>query len=160
MEYVLKMSIDYCSIHEVTFEEKPCTADIHSEIEDWCTDREWGDNGAAIYVFWTLNDGEIASGSYTVNIEPNHSSLIADACGKYSNSCGNDPEDHDWTAEGEGGCTENPGVWATGGTSMTFKTHCQKCGLHRTEYITGSQKNLGEHDTVVYSMPNGEDISD
>jgi hypothetical protein len=61
--------------------------------------------------------------------------------------------DHDWSAEGEGGCSENPGVWSTGGTSMVFHTHCTHCGLIRIERSTGSQRNPGEHDTVEYQMP-------
>ncbi len=36
---------------------------------------------------------------------------------------------------------------------MSFATHCRKCGLHRHEHSTGSQKNPGEHDTVSYEMP-------
>lgn len=153
-EYVLHMN-DGCSTNEVTFTEKPDDSEIHSEIEDWCKDGEWGDDGAAIGISWTLEfDGdEIDNDYYTVDIEPNHSVLIANACGRDSRSCGDDPDDHDWTAEGEGGCTENPGVWSTGGTSMSFATHCRKCGLHRNEYSTGSQKNPGEHDTIDYEMP-------
>jgi hypothetical protein len=64
--------------------------------------------------------------------------------------CGDSPDDHDWTAEGEGGCDENPGVWSTGGTSMMFRTHCRACGLRRTEHTTGYQRNPGDHDTVEY----------
>lgn len=155
LEYILSMRDDDGSTCEVTFSEKPDKGDIHSEIEAWCEEGEWGDDGAAIDTRWTLElDGEeIDNGYYTVNIEPNHYALIRNACGKDSRSCGNKPDDHDWTAEGEGGCTENPGVWSTGGTSMSFATHCRKCGLHRVEYITGSQKNHGEHDTVTYEMP-------
>lgn len=154
-EYVLSMRDDGGSTHEVIFTEKPDKSEIYSEIEDWCKEGEWGDDGSAIDISWSLefDDEEIDNGYYTVNIEPNHSVLIATACGSDSRSCGNDPKDHDWTAEGEGGCTENPGVWSTGGTSMSFATHCRKCGLHRNEYVTGSQKNPGEHDTVVYEMP-------
>lgn len=67
--------------------------------------------------------------------------------------CGYNPDDHDWTAEGEGGCDQNPGVWSTGGTSFVSFTHCRKCGLRRIERTTGCQKNPGEHDTVEYFMP-------
>lgn len=153
-QYRVSMRDDGGSTHEVTFTEEPDKNDIYDEIEDWCKDGDWGDDGAAIKISWTLElDGdEIDGGRYTVEIEPNHPVLIANAC-RDSRSCGDDPDNHDWTAEGEGGCTENPGVWATGGTSMSFATHCRTCGLHRTQYRTGSQRNPGEHDTVVYEMP-------
>jgi hypothetical protein len=68
-------------------------------------------------------------------------------------SCGDDPDSHDWTSTGEGGCDSNPGVWATGGTSFHFASHCKACGLHRDEYVVGRQRNPGEHDETVYDMP-------
>lgn len=155
-EYILNMYDDGGSSHEVDFgTDRPDESDIHSEIEDWVEDGDWGEDGASVSVGWSLEeDGdEIDDGWYTVEIEPSHSCLIAKATGRDSRSCGDDPDDHDWTAEGEGGCTENPGVWSVGGTGMTFNTHCRKCGLHRHEYRTGSQRNPGEHDTVTYEMP-------
>jgi hypothetical protein len=103
------------------------------------------------------DDVEVDSGYHTVGIEPDHEDMIDKAVGKYGDqaerSCGNDPEDHEWTSKGEGGCDQNPGVWATGGTSMLFASHCRKCGLHREEHHTGSQRNPGEHDTASYEMP-------
>ena len=143
-EWVLSMHDDGGSTHEVTFNEQPDTSDIHSEIEDWVKEGEWGDDGASVSVGWTLEeDGdEIDDGWYTVDIEPNEEALIEAAGG--DTDC-----DHDWTAEGEGGCTENPGVWSTGGTSMSFATHCRKCGLHRVEHTT----NPSEHDTVHFEQP-------
>jgi hypothetical protein len=158
-EYVLHMN-DGCSTHEVNFSEEPDKDEIHSEVEDWCKDGEWGDDGAAIEIKWTLkfDDEEIDEDWHTVEIEPNHSVLIANACRNQS-YCGDDPDDHEWTAEGEGGCTENPGVWSTGGTNMSFAAHCRKCGLQRKKYITGCQKNPGEHDTVSYEMPMMEGYS-
>jgi len=147
--YILHMD-DGCSDEIVVSKESP---DIEDAIEDWVADGEWGNDGAEISVSWRLeyDNEDVDEGSHTVSIEPNHSYLIARATG--DRSCGNEPDDHDWTAEGEGGCKENPGVWLVGGTGMTFDTHCRKCGLHRHEYHTGSQKNPGEHDTVTYEMP-------
>lgn len=80
---------------------------------------------------------------------PNEAALIKDAGGDVD--C-----EHIWTAEGEGGCTENPGVWSTGGTSLVFKTHCLNCGLQRTEWFAGFQRNPGEHDTVFFFQPPGK----
>jgi hypothetical protein len=100
-----------------------------------------------VWVGWTLDDedgDEVDDGSLSLSVEPKHGVLIEAAGG--DTDC-----DHDWTAEGEGGCSENPGVWSTGGTSMTFATHCTKCGLRRVEVSTGSQKNPGDHDTVQYT---------
>jgi len=116
-----------------------------------------GDDGARIIVHIV----ELAeNGDYIdetrmdleIDIEPNHEALIRQAAGD-AEVCGYSPDDHDWTSEGEGGCDENPGVWSVGGTAMRYQTHCRKCGLRRVEITTGTQYNLGEHDTVAYSMP-------
>ncbi len=120
----------------------------------------WGDGGASVHVFVTEEDEdgeETDRRDFTVEVEPDHEALISKAIGKYGiaadRSCGDNPDDHDWTSEGEGGLDENPGVWSTGGTSMKFASHCRTCGLHRSEHTTGSQKNPGEHDTTEYEMP-------
>ena len=150
--FKLTMTDDYgcCEIREIEAENAVEARDeIASECADWCSDGEWGDDGAAVSVRWSLADedgDEVDSGWETVEIEPDHDALIRDASG-------NPDCDHDWTPENEGGCDENPGVWSTGGTSMSFATHCRKCGLHRIERTTGSQRNPGEHDTVEYSQP-------
>lgn len=129
---------------------------VQAEAEDWCSGVDWGTDGASVGISWTLRDEVVADGYLTVEIEPDHKSLIREAM-RHKQSCGDDPDDHDWTSEGEGGCTENPGVWSTGGTSMVFSSHCRNCGLHRTEYHTGSQKNPGEHDTVEYEWIGADD---
>lgn len=129
--------------------------------EKLCRGGEWGDEGASVSVdvIQTDEDGaEIDRESITVEIEPDHSHLIKQAVkaagyDAKERSCGNNPDDHDWTSEGEGGLKENPGVWSTGGTSLLTKDHCCRCGLHRTQKITGSQRNPGEHDRTEYEMP-------
>lgn len=135
---------------------------VQSEADDWCRGGEWGDDGACVRVRWDLldDDDEIDSGSVIVEIEPKHNRLIAEVVrwDRPDNFCGDEPYDHDWCSDGEGGCDENPGVWSTGGTSMVFKSHCRRCGLHRTEMHTGSQRNPGEHDTVEYEMLDDETI--
>jgi hypothetical protein len=165
MSYYLEIRDEQGCTHntEMGGDGPPSNAAIESECEDWVSDGEWGNDGVSVNVWWTLTDedgDEIETGSHTVEIEPNHSALIWEACGytwdesgKHIKGCGEDPDDHDWTSEGEGGCDENPGVWSTGGTSMSFATHCRKCGLQRHEHSTGSQRNPGEHDTVSYEMP-------
>lgn len=135
---------------------------------DWLRDGEWGTDGARVSGRWealdddgetlTDDDGEEVGGGVEVAIEPDHAAKIKAACGgrhtaESERCCGTDPDDHDWTGEGEGGLRENPGVWSVGGTAMVFKAHCRVCGLHRTERSTGSQRNPGEHDTVEYEMP-------
>lgn len=134
---------------------------VAGEAKDWCEDGEWGDDGASISVTWSLvdeEDEELDGGSVTVEIEADHATLIRKAAG-YADICGTDPEDHAWTSAGEGGLDDNPGVWSVGGTAMVFKSHCRKCGLHRTERSTGSQRNPGEHDTVEYDMLDSEQIA-
>lgn len=125
-----------------------------SEAEDLCRDGDWGEEGASIEVTvieYDADGDEVDRRDFTVEIEPNHSEMISRAT--RGAGCGDDPDDHDWTSEGEGGCRENPGVWATGGTSMMFRSHCRTCGLRRTEYSCGSQRNPGDHDSVSYEMP-------
>lgn len=121
--------------------------------QDYVSSGDWGEDGGSISVCaWRIGidaDGDsvpVDEDSHEVDIEPDHDALIRAAGGDAD--C-----DHDWTAEGEGGCDENPGVWSTGGTSMVFHTHCKKCGLHRVERSTGPQHNPGEHDTVEYTQP-------
>lgn len=158
--YAVEMRDDAGSTETVDFDHDPSTSEIHAAIRDWVEGGEWGEDGARVDVSWTQYgpDGdEMYEGDYTVDIEVDHASLIA-AAARTAEICGTDPDDHDWTSEGEGGCTENPGVWSTGGTSMTFASHCRKCGLHRTEHHTGSQRNPGEHDTVEYRMLDDEEI--
>jgi len=72
----------------------------------------------------------------------------------YEPECGeSDDGVHDWSREGEGGCDENPGVWATGGTTIVTKSHCTICGLRRTATDLGPQRNPCECDTVEYIEP-------
>ena len=59
--------------------------------------------------------------------------------------------EHDWTAEGEGGCAENPGVWSHGGTAMSVGHHCRTCGLSRTVRTFGVQRNPHQCDRVEYA---------
>lgn len=57
---------------------------IQGEADDWCGDGEWGNDGASIDIRWTLTDedGErVEEGSCTVEIEPDHSAKIWEACG-------------------------------------------------------------------------------
>ena len=102
----------------------------------------------------TQPDGE----EIEVEIEPDHDGKIKEAA-RHADICGTDPDDHDWTSDGEGGSTENPGVWSHGGTTMSFASHCRKCGLHRLEKTPGSQRNPGGHDTVEYEMLDAETIA-
>jgi hypothetical protein len=123
---------------------------------DWIVDGNWGDDG----------DGAVVEGGYTiqsdddeyhrvrVEIEPDHEHLISVAT-RNRESCGPSPDDHDWSSQGEGGCRENPGVWSHGGTTLSFRRHCQDCGLQRLEVSLGAQRNPGDHDTVDYTMPDG-----
>jgi hypothetical protein len=124
-------------------------AQVRGEAEDWCSDGEWGDDGASVTVYWELSDddGDIADeGTLSVEIEPDHDALIIAASG--------DPDcAHEWSREGEGGCEENPGVWSTGGTTIVTREHCACCGLIRESVSLGSQRNPGECDRVTYSLP-------
>lgn len=122
---------------------------------------EWGDKGAKVTARVTEldEDGEETdeTESVTVEIPPNDEALIREAA-RYEDVCGYNPEDHEWTREGESGLDENPGVWSRGGTTIVVKSHCRRCGLHQTEVLVGSQSNPDEHDTVEYRMLDDEEI--
>ncbi len=159
-EYTLEMRDGGSSETEDCGTDRPDSDECDSLTRDWVREGDWGTEGASISARWTLyEDGEeIDEGGTRVEIDPDHEAMIVSACGgkhssEYERCCGTDPDDHDWTSEGEGGLDSNPGVWSTGGTSMSFASHCRVCGLHRSEHSTGSQRNPGEHDTVHYEMP-------
>ncbi len=121
--------------------------------EELLRSGEWGENGASVTAWVTLEEGDkvIDRESVTVEISPDHEALIHKAAGR--SGCGTSPDDHDWTREGEGGCDQNPGVWSTGRTSMLYRSHCRTCGLQRREMTCGDQRDPGEHDRVEYTMP-------
>ena len=153
MGYILEMRDDSDADEDREFDDRPTAEEITEACEEWVSGGDWGSDGAAVTVWWSLLDDdaeEIDSDSEVVMVAPDHDALIKAAGGNAS--C-----DHDWSSEGEGGCSENPGVWATGGTSMVFRSHCTHCGLIRIERSTGSQRNPGEHDTVEYQTPADDD---
>ena len=61
-----------------------------------------------------------------------------------------DGQEHVWSSEDMGGCTENPGVWSLGGTTLLFKAQCEHCGIVRTEKLLGSQRNEFDCDTRTF----------
>lgn len=146
-------------------DEEPSEDEIEESCRDWVNEREWGDDGCIVNVWWTLRDEAMnathSEGSLAVTVDADHEALIRKAVGHTSKKnedravlfCGDKPDDHTWTSEGEGGCTENPGVWATGGTTIVSYSHCRICGLYRTHTSLGSQRNPGACDTTKYEMP-------
>lgn len=123
--------------------------------EDWVRGGEWPDEGCVVPV---TVESEGVYKRINVGIEPNHRKLIRQA-DPFNECCGHDPDDHEWVCAGEGGCKENPGVWAVSGTGIVVNSHCYWCGLHRTEYFPGSQRNPDEgYLTVEYQMPDDEEI--
>lgn len=72
---------------------------------------------------------------------------------------GDDPEppacvegkEHEWVSPHEvvGGLDSNPGVWSTGGTGITTREVCGRCGVYRVMRHTGSQRNPGEASEIV-----------
>jgi hypothetical protein len=131
----------------------PHLAAAVEKLRAWLAGGEWGDDGAVVGGHVTrMVRGERTDETeeVEVHIQPNHAALMRDA--------GAPDCDHDWSAGGEWGCRENPGVWSFGGT-MEFRSHCRHCGLRREEQVTGSQSNPGEHDTVRYNMPGAEELA-
>ncbi len=60
---------------------------------------------------------------------------------------------HEWTGEGCGGLSENPGVFGRGGTTIAIVRRCSHCGVVRTEVARGAQRNDGECDSLSYAQP-------
>lgn len=123
--------------------------DIHSAWKKalaWAKEGDWPVEGCQVNL-------RVSSSRKTlqgdIEIPPNHEALIKAA--------GGDPNcNHEWTSEGMGGCTENPGVWSLGGTAFKISSRCKRCGLRKDEHLCGSQRNPDEHDTVHYFLPEGE----
>jgi hypothetical protein len=163
MAYTVHMADDNECADEIAIDGEDLDEIIEeaeAKCREWASATDWGTDGARVSVRYRIEDedGEqVARGTVVVDIEPDHEALIAEAC-RWRRHCGDRPEDHRWTSEGEGGCTSNPGVWATGGTSMEFRSHCRRCGLRRVWSTTGSQYNPGDHDTVSYEMPDDDEI--
>ncbi len=121
--------------------------------QEWVEEGAWGDEGGSVMVWWATDDDQDDEHRIEIELPVNHESLIRkavlDAASEYTyremvEKCGPDPDCHDWTSRGEGGCDDNPGVYSLGGTAMSFASHCRKCGLHRTTLDRGWQRNPGE----------------
>lgn len=149
--------------------EFPLADDGKEAAREYVEGGDWGDNGRSVDVrAWRVAymidadddvvEVRVGGESHTIDIEPDHSSLIRGAVGRYGESCGDDPDDHDWTSEGEGGCDSNPGVWSTGGTTFVFRSHCRCCGLTRSVVDPGSQRNPGDGVTYRYEMADEDQI--
>lgn len=126
--------------------------------KQYVEDGDWGSDlsGSINVSVWRVgidSDGDdcnVEEDDFDIDLAEvvDHADAIREAMGDAG--CGLNPDDHDWTSEGDGGLRENPGVWSTGGTSIVVKSHCRKCGLRRTEKHCGSQRNPGEGDSVEY----------
>jgi hypothetical protein len=66
---------------------------------------------------------------------------------------------HRWTAKGEGGCSQNPGVWSLGGTTYQFSRHCCYCGARRVEIRHGWQRNPDECDSIRYEGGERDEVA-
>lgn len=133
---------------EITEVEIQSKDEILDECRDLAHSLDNDPRGARVCISWDLfdDDGEpLGHGREIIDVDADHDALIEEAGG--DTSC-----QHQWSAEGEGGCDDNPGVWSTGGTGIVYREHCTKCWLHKTEYHTGSQYNYGEADTVEYEQ--------
>ncbi len=137
---------DGCSI-TITADE----TEIREACQEWCEGGTWPDGPVVIDVryqsMYLDHDGEECEGddAGSVDVEVGENDAPPET------ACGTEDDDHDWQSPGFlGGCSENPGVWSNGGTTMTFETVCAACGIYRTEIAYGSQRNPGQADTVTY----------
>lgn len=128
---------------------------------DWIEDGEWSgcrEDGDIIRLGITL-DACVRKITHDVGGDDITEEQDAHDCsGSYSDpepECeeggGDDDGGHDWQSPHElvGGIDDNPGVWATGGTSMRFATVCGRCGCYRTENRVGCQRNADDADATV-----------
>lgn len=67
---------------------------------------------------------------------------------------------HDWRANPDDGCSENPGVWSRGGTAIAITEYCLHCGMRCEQHLTGIQRNPGESDTTTYTENEDWDDND
>ena len=107
-------------------------AEAKSSAEKWVLGGSWGDDpttvSVSIYEYDTEEtrdddewDGWVESAEVHVgvNSDPEPPDCV-------------DGEEHDWQSpEWLGGCRENPGVWAIGGTQISSTEVCSRCGLYR-----------------------------
>jgi hypothetical protein len=129
-------------------------ADGAEAAAEYVSEGEYGNGGGSVSVCtWRAgldhagDEVRVDEEWHDVDLPVDHAALIREA--------GGDPDcEHEWTSEGMGGCNENPGVWATGGTSMLFSQRCTRCGVVRHEHWAGSQKNPGQADSeYTYEIP-------
>jgi hypothetical protein len=75
-------------------------------------------------------------------------------------ACGDADTDHDWQRPHTvvGGLTENPGVWAMGGTAIGYLSVCARCGQYKREHHTGSQREPGDLPVTIQYEP-GDEVS-
>lgn len=129
-------------------------------LADWIANGDWGNDGLTVTGWYTVVDSagdEVAEGRTVVEIEADRDAILAEAIdgGEIDDYCGDSDDDHTWTATVavDGGCDQNPGVFAMGGTRMAFYRHCAVCWIKRREVHCGPQRNPGEQNSVAYAMP-------
>jgi hypothetical protein len=114
---------------------------------------EWGDVGSGVTIdVLVWREGIDGEGDIVRVGEQEHSITILPD----EPECeGSDDGDHDWQSPQDlvGGCTSNPGVWSTGGTSFAFLSVCARCGMFRQETSTGWQRNPGDAERTVEYLP-------
>jgi len=133
-------------------------AESHSEAIEYAEDRlrngSWGQDDAGFigcqvtaYIAELDEDGEteVWDRHVSVDLEPDEP------------DCDSDAGEHDWRPNPDDGCTENPGVWSLGGTTISSVDFCLHCGLRRKQITRGSQRNPGEADTTEYE-PADDDL--
>lgn len=127
---------------EIDLEQPLDLSDTQENGESWLSEGEWPPLSRIEGQVYPqgLDSGDYDEGEISIRTDPpEEPSCPANGDGK-----------HDWTAEHEGRCTENPGVWFLGGTTFHFAAHCRRCGMSREETYHGTRRNPGERDRVEY----------
>jgi len=108
------------------------------EAREWASEGDYTERVMVSYHVGEVDDdGEEVGGEIGGEVE---AGPMPEAPGE----CGVDEDDHDWrNPEWLGGCSENPGVWSLGGTTIVSTAVCSRCGTYRTVTDSGNQRNPG-----------------
>lgn len=132
------------------------------ELIAWVRNGDWGPDSVEVDAGWRIlsveMDEDEVGEEMTVKIELDHSRKICEALERDGFSvrdiCGTDPDDHEWTSEGEGGDPENPGIRSNGNSGLSISSHCRVCGLHMLKETAV----MWDEPTFEYRMLTEEEI--
>jgi hypothetical protein len=155
MKYTLRAWIDGGDGGEEEWglEELPTEEELEEKLRRWFLGGNWdGFEGTEHRVDYEIYGGEelLDEGTFHFRVPWNEEKLIRQTVDRMRQS--GDPDvvflhafveecGHEWerTADIEGGCDTNPGVWGGPGDRLYIHEHCAKCGLQRRRVLEGGE---------------------